>query len=105
MCINISNKNTLEMSVEESQQVESSVQQNGQIFVKMLSGETLSIDRDPQMTVHQLKDAIHAKQSVPVDQQRLVFQGKQLEDNMTLQDYGIEANSAIHLILRLKGGF
>lgn len=92
------------MSVEQQVNNASDAGANGQIFIKMLTGDSLAVDRNPQMTVAQLKELISAKQSLPVDQQRLVYQGKQLEDDMTLQDYGIEDNSSIHLILRLRGG-
>jgi hypothetical protein len=53
-------------------------------------------------TIGSIKAKIHEKEGIPVDQQRLVFNGKQLEDNMKVGDYGIQADSSIHLVLRLK---
>lgn len=78
--------------------------QSGQIFIKTLQGESLPIDYDGALTIGELKNTIHSERQIPVDQQRLIFQGKQLEDANTLADYNIEPNSNIHLVLRVKGG-
>lgn len=79
--------------------------QSGQIFIKTLQGESLPIDYDGAMKIGDLKNMIHSERQIPVDQQRLIFQGKQLEDDNTLADYNIETGSNIHLVLRVKGGF
>jgi hypothetical protein len=52
----------------------------------------------------ELKSKIEPKEMVPVDQQRLIFAGRQLEDDVTLPSYGVHDKSIIHLVLRLRGG-
>jgi len=74
------------------------------IFIKTLSGKTIAMDIDDSDTIGVIKQRIFEKEGIPVDQQRLVFNGKQLEDAQTVGSYGIEAESNIHLVLRLKGG-
>lgn len=75
-----------------------------QIFVKTLSGKTLSMKVQGTDTIQKLKEMINDREGVPVDQQRLIFQGKQLDDNKTLTDYGVQSENTIHLVLRLRGG-
>lgn len=75
-----------------------------QIFVKTLEGKTVTLDVDSSHTAYDVSEALWEKVGVPAAEQRLMFEGRQLSDDIMLEDYNISKESTLHMLLRLRGG-
>jgi hypothetical protein len=69
-----------------------------------LTGKIIQYFISPSAKVEDLKDMIRSKEGIPVDHQRLIFASRQLEDIKTLEDYNIQNERTVNLVLRLRGG-
>jgi hypothetical protein len=73
------------------------------LYVRELNGKNLTLTCDVNDSVEELKSKIQKARGIPIDQQRIIWTGKQVEDGRTLLDYNIGDESTVHLVLRLGG--
>ncbi|KAJ3763014.1 ubiquitin-related domain-containing protein [Lentinula raphanica] len=74
------------------------------VKVRTLTGKQLDIDLDNDAKVFKIKEKVEEQQGIPPPQQRLIFSGKQLDDDKTLEEANISAGAVLHLVLALRGG-
>ncbi|KIY97528.1 NEDD8-like protein RUB1 [Monoraphidium neglectum] len=72
------------------------------IKVKTLTGKEIEIDIEPSDTIERIKERVEEKEGIPPVQQRLIFAGKQMNDEKQAKDYNIEGGSVLHLALPLE---
>jgi ubiquitin C len=75
-----------------------------QIFIKTLTGKTITLEIQPTDTIESIKAKIEDREGIPPTRQRLLFVGKQLEDGHTFEEYGIQKEATLHLVITLEGG-
>ncbi|KAI9314400.1 ubiquitin-related domain-containing protein [Dichotomocladium elegans] len=74
------------------------------IKVKTLTGKEIELDIEPDDKISRIKERVEEKEGIPPPQQRLIFGGKQMADEMTASEYNIQGGSVLHLVLALRGG-
>ncbi|KAL6776986.1 UBQ2 [Auxenochlorella protothecoides x Auxenochlorella symbiontica] len=74
------------------------------IKVKTLTGKEIEIDIEPNDSIARIKERVEEREGIPPVQQRLIFAGKQMNDDKLAKEYNIEGGSVLHLVLALRGG-
>ena len=84
--------------------IHSSINHTYKIFIKTLTGRKQSLNFEPTDNVIVIKNALQEKEGIQIDQIKLIYSGKQLNDDKTLESYNIAAGATIHMVLQLRGG-
>ena len=71
------------------------------IFAKTLTGKTIPLNVTPSNTIHEIKEQIENLESIPPEEQGLIFSGRRLEDDLTVSHYNIQSECVLHLVLRI----
>ncbi|KDR84408.1 hypothetical protein GALMADRAFT_237260 [Galerina marginata CBS 339.88] len=74
------------------------------IKVKTLTGKEIELDIDPEDKITRIKEKVEEQSGVPPPQQRLIFGGRQMNDDKTAKEFNINAGAVLHLVLALRGG-
>ncbi|KAH8833202.1 ubiquitin-related domain-containing protein [Flagelloscypha sp. PMI_526] len=74
------------------------------IKVKTLTGKEIELDIDVDDPITRIKEKVEEQSGVPPQQQRLIFGGRQMNDDKTAKEYNVVAGSVLHLVLALRGG-
>ncbi len=74
-----------------------------QLIIKTLTGKKQSFNFEPENTILEVKNALQEREGIEVTQIRLIFQGKQLADEMKISDYNLEPGSNLIMVLQLRG--
>ncbi|VVT54127.1 uncharacterized protein SAPINGB_P003920 [Magnusiomyces paraingens] len=75
-----------------------------QLNLKSLTGANIKIEVEPKDTPADIKEMVQQKEGIPPEQQKLIWDGKQMDDNKTIEEYKISAGATLHLVLALRGG-
>lgn len=94
-------QNTRVVDIHANQKIDANTYQ---VFVKIITGKMITITCEPSTTIEEIINRMYITEGFPVDQQRLIFAGKQLELSRTLSYYNIQREDEIHMVLRLRGG-
>ena len=75
------------------------------VLIEASAGSPFAVNIETTDTIGKLKEKIQEHQGIPPDQQRLIFQGKQLEDDFQVAYYNLQKNSIIYLVVRHRTGY
>ncbi|KAM3136348.1 hypothetical protein pb186bvf_011483 [Paramecium bursaria] len=76
-----------------------------QIFIKTLSGKKVAYNIEPENTIQQLKMQLQEKEGISADQFKLIFRGRNLNEEQKVSDAQLAAGETVHMVIQLRGGF